>query len=298
MELENTPFAVLATGEKGYLDLEVQVLTPGGHSSIPPEHTSIGTISKIIARYEDSPFEPILANVNPTLNTLQCIANHADIDKSVKKDILKAHLDKESNKRVIKLLLDNKETKFNVLTSRAADIIYGGDKVNALPQNVTALINHRIAHGNDFDTVISKITKISTGVAREHGLGLIVDGKVLIEPGAAGSISLKAKYKLEVAPITPIDDDVWVSLSGHYRTFYEDLVYPEKFQNNTLIVSPGIMSGNTDTRHYWKLSDHIFRAQPGFTGLGSGVHGLNEYIDVDSHLQVVSFYYNYLLSIS
>ena len=34
-----TPFAIPAIGEKGYFDTRLEVTTPGGHSSIPPEHT-------------------------------------------------------------------------------------------------------------------------------------------------------------------------------------------------------------------------------------------------------------------
>jgi len=33
-------FALPATAEKGYMDVTVQVETPGGHSSYPPEHTA------------------------------------------------------------------------------------------------------------------------------------------------------------------------------------------------------------------------------------------------------------------
>ncbi|KAG7706519.1 hypothetical protein KL930_000246 [Ogataea haglerorum] len=298
MELQNRYFAMLATGEKGYLDLGIEVLQPGGHSSIPPDHTAIGTMSKLISRYEDRLYDPILVNFNPTLNTLQCIAEYADIEKSLKRDILRAHFDEKSNERVIKLLLNNKITKYNVLTTHAADIINGGDKANALPQNVTALINHRIAHGNGFDTIMDRVTGIATGVAQEHRMGLIVDDEILIEPTLAGSIKIKALYKLAVAPVTPINDEIWASLAGHYRTFYEDITYPEKFEDDVLVLSAGIMTGNTDTRHYWDLTDHIFRGQPGFTPMTSGVHGNNEYVDADSHLQVVAFYYNYILSIS
>ena len=32
-------FAMTAIAEKGYLDVRVEVATPGGHSSIPPPHT-------------------------------------------------------------------------------------------------------------------------------------------------------------------------------------------------------------------------------------------------------------------
>lgn len=54
--------------EKGYLDVLVRVGTPGGHSSIPPQHTSIGIISETITAIEakmhppnfDGPRDPIL----------------------------------------------------------------------------------------------------------------------------------------------------------------------------------------------------------------------------------------------
>ncbi len=32
-------FAEPSTGEKGYLDVRIEVNTPGGHSSVPPRHT-------------------------------------------------------------------------------------------------------------------------------------------------------------------------------------------------------------------------------------------------------------------
>ena len=34
-----SPFALVGTTENGYLDVHVTVSTPGGHSSLPPEHT-------------------------------------------------------------------------------------------------------------------------------------------------------------------------------------------------------------------------------------------------------------------
>lgn len=35
----DTAFAMVATAEKGYTDVEVKVATAGGHSSMPPDHT-------------------------------------------------------------------------------------------------------------------------------------------------------------------------------------------------------------------------------------------------------------------
>lgn len=47
-----TAFALPATTEKGYLDIEIAVGTPGGHSSVPPAHTGIGILSEIVTAVE------------------------------------------------------------------------------------------------------------------------------------------------------------------------------------------------------------------------------------------------------
>ena len=48
-----------------------------------------------------------------------------------------------------------------------------------------------------------------------------------------------------------------------------------------VLVAPGMMTGNTDTRYYWKLSKHIFRYNHHFGGTSpdprrNGVHTVDE----------------------
>ena len=38
-DLNGTIFATPSVAEKGYMDIRMDVLTPGGHSSRPPKHT-------------------------------------------------------------------------------------------------------------------------------------------------------------------------------------------------------------------------------------------------------------------
>ncbi len=52
-----TPFATPAIAEKGTMDLLIEVATPGGHSSVPPTHTSIGMLSRLLVEFEEHPFE-------------------------------------------------------------------------------------------------------------------------------------------------------------------------------------------------------------------------------------------------
>lgn len=49
-----------AVAEKGYIDVRITVKTPGGHSSDPPQHTSIGILSRVIAAIEDRPWTPTM----------------------------------------------------------------------------------------------------------------------------------------------------------------------------------------------------------------------------------------------
>ena len=75
-ELTNTIVALPGTAEKGYVDIQVELTTPGGHSSIPPDHTSIGIISELGYIIEKDPYSPLLPPENPILNFAQCLALH------------------------------------------------------------------------------------------------------------------------------------------------------------------------------------------------------------------------------
>ena len=54
-------FALPGTAEKGYLDVKITVSGKGGHSSVPPEHTTIGQLSQIIQLIEKNPWDPVLS---------------------------------------------------------------------------------------------------------------------------------------------------------------------------------------------------------------------------------------------
>jgi Gly-Xaa carboxypeptidase len=51
----------------GYQDVKITVETAGGHSSVPPDYTGIGILSRIVAAVEDNPYEPELTTVNREL---------------------------------------------------------------------------------------------------------------------------------------------------------------------------------------------------------------------------------------
>ena len=66
-------FALPGTAEKGYFDVKVRVSGEGGHSSVPPEHTTIGQLSKVIELIENNPWEPILTRASRTSPRRLCV---------------------------------------------------------------------------------------------------------------------------------------------------------------------------------------------------------------------------------
>lgn len=63
-EMYGKTFAMPALGEKGYFDVQITVETPGGHSSVPQDHTGIGLLAQIITAIEDTPYTPDLTPKN------------------------------------------------------------------------------------------------------------------------------------------------------------------------------------------------------------------------------------------
>lgn len=292
-EIEGTKFILPATGEKGHVDSEISLFTPGGHSSIPPEHTSIGLLSKLISSIEDATFDSVLTNVNPVLNQLQCLAEHStSIDKSLKKDILRSHLDVAANKRIIDHLSKDRESKYLITTSQAVDIIQGGVKSNALPEHVSVLINHRIAVEESVELVGNKVLLQIKEFAKKYDLGLVFEGKEVFKPTKKGHFVYNLGSPLEPAPVTPTNDKIWNTFGGSLRYLYEELLFPD--ENDTYVFAPFLSTGNTDTKSYWDLTRNIFRYQPSLPNETSKIHSIDENTLVDGHLSIVAFYYYYL----
>lgn len=235
--------AVPGVGEKGYIDVEITIRMPGGHSSIPSPHTSIGVVSELVTLIEAHPYDPYLANNNPYLSILYCGAEHSpEFPNSLRKALKKA--DKQPVCKKSKDHLAHEAAKagpavrYLFQTSQAADIINGGVKNNALPERTTVLVNHRVNIGESYKDVQEKLTNLAKGIANKHNLTLhAFDG--VEEPSSI--ILSSGDAVLEPAPVTPTEVDKvtpYSILSGTVRALY----------GTNITVAPGLMTGNTDTK--------------------------------------------------
>ena len=268
--------ALPGVGEKGYIDAHITVRMPGGHSSIPPDHTGIGVMSELITLIEADQYRTHLAPENPFLELLQCGAENAPKFPPKLKKLLKKGC---KNKLAVEAAKLGPDIRYLMQTSIATDLINGGVKVNALPERTTAIVNHRINIGETSHDVQKKLTHIASKVAKKYNLDLhAFEGQE-----APNSITLSSNDRvLEPAPITPTDArhvSPYSVLSGTTRALYGEI-----------LVAPGLMTGNTDTKFYWDLTKHIFRFTPGWDGKHFGfgnIHTVDENVPIKSHINLV-----------
>lgn len=277
--------------EKGYLDSNIELHTKGGHLSVPPDHTAIGIMARLLVNIEDVQFSSRLTNVNPVLKKFQCAAEHSTLMKSsLKSSFLRADKDKTANAEALEYLLGlGGPYKYSLTTSQSIDIIYSGMAPNEIPEYAFVDVNHRIAVEESVASTSSKILDQVKDIAKKYKLGVVYNGKEVIAPTELGHFEYKHYNPLEPAPVSPTNGGSWNIFAGALRYLFEEHIT----KGETTIVAPGLGIGNTDTKSYWSLSRNIFRHVPG-DGDASGAHTVNERQLVDSHLQAVAFYYYYL----
>ncbi|KAH7339419.1 carboxypeptidase S [Rhizoctonia solani] len=289
-----------AVGEKGYMDVTIEVKTPGGHSSVPPAHTSIGIISKIIVDFEDSPYPVKLHRSNPMYTLLQCEAAYAAPDALVprfRRAIKRSLVSDKALEFVTEVMSMDYRWKAFVGTTQAVDIINGGVKANALPEQAKALINHRIAIESSIADVQKHIATKLAEWGKTYNLSVEAFGNDVSEGKAPfyGSVvaSTTSTTAIDVAPASPTGPEAkpWNVLSSSIRGAYRDSRNHKVAESDDIIVSPALMSGNTDTKFYWKLTKHIFRYGHHFASdLYNGAHTANEAYKASGFVDMIKFY--------
>ncbi|KAH9206171.1 Gly-Xaa carboxypeptidase [Leptodontidium sp. 2 PMI_412] len=278
-----TEFALPATAEKGYLDVVLTIDTTGGHSSTPPNHTAIGYLARIIQAIEDNPFQSRLTPANPTSNYLKTIALYA---KDIPSDLRKAILDPRSADKVLKYMDSSVDSRALVRTSTAVDVVQGGEKSNALPETAHIIVNHRIGVEESVQTVKDYYPRLLSPLAKKWDYGVQGFGQEAAS-NTKGTITLAGYSALEPSPTSNIEDERFKWLTGTIRgVFGEDV-----------IVAPVLLTGNTDTKFYWKLSSQIYRWSPWRASLdprGSMMHTVDERMPVEGLLEMIRFYHEFI----
>lgn len=291
-------FATPSISEKGYLDVEITLSTQGGHSSVPPPHTSIGLLSRFIAAVEDNPHQASLSRTGTPFVTTQCLAAYSPLyPEDLRKLARKAVADDAALKVLQeRLLASDPSYKALLGNTQAVDLISGGVKVNALPERASAVINHRIAEHSSVGELQQHVTDLLTPLAIKYDLALVAFG-TNVTCGGAGQVVLSdfLGTALEPSPVTPTEYGPWSLLQGSIKATFESS--PTR-NGSEVVVIPYLSAGNTDTQFYWNLTKHIFRFTPSFdTDRYNELHTVNEAFRADGLYEGVRFYTKFILNV-
>jgi carboxypeptidase PM20D1 len=105
-----------------------------------------------------------------------------------------------------------------------------------------------------------------------HVRSVIANDRIGNTPGAANT---------DPPPVSPTSTAVYRALNQTIREVFPDVV-----------VSPGLMVGGTDARHYAGVSDNVFRFAPVRAKPEdlSRFHGTNERLSVENYADMIRFY--------
>ena len=162
---------------------------------------------------------------------------------------------------------------------------------NALPETAYAIVNHRIAVEDSVQILKDYYIRIFSPLAKEWDFNLIAFGNEEENCGeSVGTITLASQDALDPSPVSSHQDVRFEWLAGTLRTLFGTDVH----------VAPVLLTGNTDTKFYWKLSSQIYRMSPWRASLdprGTNMHTVNERMPVEGLLEMIRFYHDFILDV-
>ena len=253
--------ASINVAEKGFLNLQLSVQSPGGHSSMPPAETAVSILAHALVRLTEQPvpggIDGLTADFYDQLGphmtwfTRMLLAN-----RWLFGPLIESELSKIATANAM------------LRTTTAPTMLNGSIKANVLAQQATAIVNFRLHPRDSVDAVVA------------HAQAAIADPRVELTV-------------LQGMPASKVADKHGVGFGQISQAYLQ--TYQTTAATPPVVVS-GLTIGGTDSRFYEAVANNSYRFNPMVvtsTEL-AGFHGNNERISQENLVKAVQFYYTLL----
>ena len=247
------PCGVIGIAEKGMMNVRYRAVSNGGHASAPKPHTPVGVLAAACKRVEDHPFKAHIEG--PAAQMFDTLGRYS----TPLYRMIFANL--WCFGWIIDLLGSKSGGEINALirTTSAFTQMEGSSARNVIPPEAKMVANMRL---NPADSVASALEYLKKTVNDDN-------------------VEITVLESFEPSPVSETDCDAWDKVAYAVANTWKGCV-----------VTPYLMVQCSDSRHYGKLSNHVYR----FSAMDltaeerATIHGNNERIRVETAAKAVEFY--------
>lgn len=245
--------ALIGVAEKGFLSLKLSIKLSGGHSSTPDKETAIDVLSNAIVKLKKNPFP---AKLSPPVKEF---INYIGAEMPFVNKVVFANAGL-LEPLILKIYEQSPSGNALVRTTTAPTIFTSGAKENVIPQFASATVNFRILPGESIESVI------------KHVKNTINDNRIKIKEGA---------FSTEASKVASTNS---LGYQAIHKTISQ--IYPD------VLVTPNLVIGATDSRHFEGISDNVYKFLPIHINKENlkSYHGINERISIKDFENTLRFY--------
>ena len=247
------PCGLIGIAEKGMMNVQYRTRSSGGHASAPKPHTPVGVLSAACKRVEDHPFKSHIQG--PAAEMFDTLGRYSTLLYRV------IFANMWCFGWVLDILAKTSGGEMNALmrTTVAFTQMEGSSARNVIPPEARMVSNIRLNPSDSVDSALEYLRK------------------TVNDP----NVDVSVLESFEPSPISEIDCPAWDKVAAAVAETWRGCV-----------VSPYLMVQCSDSRHYGRLSNHVYR----FSAMDltaeerATIHGNNERIRLDTVAKAVEFY--------
>lgn len=253
------PCAMIGIAEKGLINAKYTVKSGGGHASAPPVKTPVTDLAKACRKVIDNPFK--MRITTPAALMFDTLSRHSSfLYKLIFSNLW-------CFQPVLDLICKGSGGEMNALvrTTTAFTMMEGSNARNVIPTEASLVSNMRL---NPSDSVAGAVAYLNKVVADE-------------------SVEISVLESFEPSRISTTECAGWEKVASAVASTWRGS-----------IVTPYLMVQCSDSRHYGRISDKVYRfSAMDLTKEERGtIHGNNERIRIDCLKRASEFYIRLLKS--